>query len=143
MNLHSYRYTWHLKPSLLAALAPKAVQKCHWGRTFELDHWNCVCSCSLWIHPLALSLTWIAYQAICTQDNPDGKLRAASYYFIITASIMTGPERLIAAGEVNGQGTQKENKDEAWHMWLWKRCSWLSLALVRVLITKMKQRVSS
>ena len=34
---------------------------------------------------------------------------------------MTGPERLIAAREVNGQGTKKENKDEAWNMWLCKR----------------------
>lgn len=36
---------------------------------------------------------------------------------------MTGPERLIAAGEVNGQGTKKESNDEAWHMWLCKRCA--------------------
>jgi len=34
---------------------------------------------------------------------------------------MTWPERQIAAGEVNGQGTKKENKDEASHMWLYKR----------------------
>lgn len=28
------------------------------------------------------------------------------------------PERLIAAGEVSGQGTEKENKGEEWHGWL-------------------------
>lgn len=116
------------EPALAMASATQpacssAVQKCHWRRTLELDHWNSGCSCSQWIHPLALSLAWIAYQAICTQDNPDGKLEAASYYFIITASIMTGPERLIAAGEVSGQGTKKESNDEAWHMWLCKRCA--------------------
>lgn len=36
---------------------------------------------------------------------------------------MTGPGRLIAAGEVNGQGTTKENEDEVWPMWLCKRCA--------------------
>lgn len=70
------------------------------------------------MHPLALPLPWRAHQATCTRDHPDGRLEAASYYFIITARIMTGPERLIAAGEVSGQGTEKENKDEEWHAWL-------------------------
>lgn len=70
------------------------------------------------MNPLALPLAWRAHQAICSRDHPDGRLQAESCYFIITARIMAGPERLIAAGEVSGQGTEKENKDEQWHTWL-------------------------
>lgn len=103
--------------------APKVCAETPLRKNPELDHWNCGCSHSRRIHPLAPSLAWIASQAICTQDNPDGKLEAASYYFIITARIMTGPERLIAAGGVNGQGTKTENKDEAWPTRLCKRCA--------------------
>lgn len=128
-----------LRAILLAALLPGAVQRKGSSAGALALLWMPLRS----VHSSLGTLPWTAFQASCTQDNPDGKLEPASYYFIITARIMTGPERLIAAGKVSGQGTKEENKVRHGTCSFEEVYIWLSIALVRVLISKMELRVSS